>query len=249
MRRTQILLLTLLLLCGAWLDGWSGPSAAIAAEAPEPASPSTPLESGPVSVSGLPPLPFTKATMDLPHIRQEREASLAAAQQRQFNTNSDFAVTHNGQTALHLDISLARADGAKWIEVNLSEQKMYAWVGDELKNEFVISSGIRRYPTAQGVFRVWARIPAQTMSGGDREAGTYYSLPNVQWVQYFYREYAFHGTYWHNNFGTPMSHGCVNMTIEDAEWLFNWALPEWDGTRNWTRSMNESDATLVWVHQ
>ena len=50
-----------------------------------------------------------------------------------------------------------------------------------------------------------------------------YYLPNVPYVQYFYRDYAIHGTYWHNNFGTPMSHGCVNLTIPDSQWIFNWA--------------------------
>ena len=54
-------------------------------------------------------------------------------------------------------------------------------------------------------------------------SGPGYSLPNVEWVSYFVKSYAIHGTYWHNNFGTPMSHGCVNMRVREAKWLFNWA--------------------------
>ena len=50
-----------------------------------------------------------------------------------------------------------------------------------------------------------------------------YDLPNVPYVMYFYRGYGLHGTYWHNNFGTPMSHGCVNLTLADAKWLYEWA--------------------------
>ena len=142
----------------------------------------------------------------------------------------------------------ARARGEKWIEVSLNDQTLYAWRGDRLVNRFIISSGVDDNPTVTGLFRVWARTAAQTMDGGDRASGTYYSLPNVQWVQYFHHGYAFHGAYWHNNFGTPMSHGCVNLTVEDAEWLFNWAFPAWNGSGAWLRT-NENDATLVWVHE
>jgi lipoprotein-anchoring transpeptidase ErfK/SrfK len=53
--------------------------------------------------------------------------------------------------------------------------------------------------------------------------GPGYYLPAVPYVMYFYEDYGLHGTYWHNNFGTPMSHGCVNFRTEDAQWLFNWA--------------------------
>ena len=86
------------------------------------------------------------------------------------------------------------------------------------------------------------------MSGGDRAAGTYYSLPNVEWVQYFYQDYSFHGTYWHNNFGNPMSHGCVNMTNEDAEWLFCWIMPEYADETRWLHA-TEDNAVLVYIHE
>jgi lipoprotein-anchoring transpeptidase ErfK/SrfK len=56
-----------------------------------------------------------------------------------------------------------------------------------------------------------------------RRLGFNYVLSNVPYVMYFYGDYAIHGTYWHNNFGTPMSHGCVNMTTADARWLYNWS--------------------------
>lgn len=54
-------------------------------------------------------------------------------------------------------------------------------------------------------------------------SGPGYYLPDVPYVMYFYRGYGLHGTYWHNNFGVPMSHGCVNLRTEDAAWLFDWA--------------------------
>lgn len=240
--------LVMALFCGLALNGWGHPGPAAAAErlVPFPQTPAT--EGTQAGLELLPPLPFRGATLDLPRVRKEREELLASANQAQMADSSDYPVSPNGATQLHLDVGRARLEGEKWIEVSLSDQMLYAWDGDQLVNEFLISSGVQTYPTITGVFRMWARTPSQTMSGGDRASGTYYNLPNVQWVQYFYGEFALHGTYWHNNFGTPMSHGCVNLTIEDAEWLFNWTFPEWDGAGGWIRT-TENDATLVWVHR
>jgi len=136
---------------------------------------------------------------------------------------------------------------AKWIDVDLSEQRVVAYENGTPVRAFTISSGLPRWPTVKGAFRIWAKTAAQTMSGGDRAAGDYYYLPNVQWVSYFYKDYGLHGTYWHNNFGAPMSHGCVNMTNEDAEWLFFWSGPEWKGEA-WVRSSAENPGTMVIVH-
>jgi lipoprotein-anchoring transpeptidase ErfK/SrfK len=108
-------------------------------------------------------------------------------------------------------------NGVRWIEVNLSEQRVYAWEGNVLMNSFVVSTGTWATPTVTGTFKIWNKTRIQTMSGPG------YSLPNVPFVMYFYNDYGFHGTYWHNNFGTPMSHGCVNLTIPDSQWLYNWA--------------------------
>lgn len=138
----------------------------------------------------------------------------------------------------------------KWISVDLDNQRAFAWEGDKLVKSFLISSGKARTPTVTGVFRIWGKIAAQRMEGGSRAAGDYYNLPNVQWVQYFYQDYSFHGTYWHNNFGTPMSHGCVNMRNEDAKWLYDWASPTIaEGDYKWHTSSKENAGTLVVVYQ
>jgi len=108
-------------------------------------------------------------------------------------------------------------NGERWIEVNLSEQRVYAWEGDVLANSFIVSTGTWQTPTVTGTFKIWNKTRIQAMSGPG------YYLPDVPFVMYFYEDYGFHGTYWHNNFGTPMSHGCVNLTIPDSEWLYNWA--------------------------
>jgi LysM repeat protein len=136
----------------------------------------------------------------------------------------------------------------KWISVDLDHQRTFAWEGNKLIKSFLISSGKARTPTVTGVFRIWGKIAAQRMEGGSRAAGDYYNLPNVQWVQYFYQDYSFHGTYWHNNFGTPMSHGCVNMTNADAKWLYEWASPTVEDY-GWHTTGREDPGTLVVVYQ
>lgn len=112
--------------------------------------------------------------------------------------------------------------GAHWgvgreIVVDLSTQMTYAYENGNLMFSALVSTGLPATPTVQGEYAIWHRTPAQRMTGPG------YDLPNVQWVMYFYQGYGFHGTYWHNNFGNPMSHGCVNMTNADAEWLYNFA--------------------------
>ncbi len=108
-------------------------------------------------------------------------------------------------------------NGERWIEVNLTQQRVYAWEGTTLMNSFLASTGTWAHPTVTGTFSIWNKTRIQDMSGPG------YYLPDVPYVMYFYKDYGIHGTYWHNNFGTPMSHGCVNLTIPDAEWLYNWA--------------------------
>lgn len=136
----------------------------------------------------------------------------------------------------------------KWIDVDLSEQRVVAYEGTEPVRAFVISSGLPGTPTVKGTFRIWAKVPVQDMSGGNRAAGNYYYLEDVPWVQYFYEDYAFHGTTWHANFGSPASRGCINMSPADAEWLFRWAGPTANGA-GWLISDNSNPGTLVVVHE
>ena len=112
---------------------------------------------------------------------------------------------------------LANEPNERWIDVNLSEQRVYAYEGTVVVNSFLVSTGLPDTPTVTGQYNIYVKVPIQDMSGPG------YYLPDVPWVMYFYESYGFHGTYWHNNFGKPMSRGCVNMRIEDAKWLFDWA--------------------------
>jgi len=112
--------------------------------------------------------------------------------------------------------------GPRWgvgreIVVVLSTQMTYAYEDGILQRAALVSTGLPATPTVQGDYKIYLRYESQTMSGPG------YYLPGVEWVQYFYRGYGLHGTYWHSNFGQPMSHGCVNMNNTDAEWFYRWA--------------------------
>ncbi len=107
--------------------------------------------------------------------------------------------------------------GERWIDVNLSAQRLTAYQGNAPVFSTLISGGLPRTPTVVGRFKIYSKLTSTRMTGSG------YDLPNVPYAMYFYKGYAVHGTYWHNNFGRPMSHGCVNMRTQDAAWLFNWA--------------------------
>jgi len=110
-----------------------------------------------------------------------------------------------------------KSESGKWIEVDLSAQRLYAHEGQKTVLTAVVSTGRRYTPTVKGRFKIYAKYRSAPMSGPG------YYLPNVPYTMYFYKGYAIHGTYWHSNFGTPMSHGCVNMKTSEAKWLYNWA--------------------------
>ncbi|MGB7117540.1 MAG: L,D-transpeptidase, partial [Anaerolineales bacterium] len=104
-----------------------------------------------------------------------------------------------------------------WIDVVLSRQRLLAYQGNTLVEKFIVSTGTWQYPTVTGKFNVYVKYKYANMTGPG------YSLQDVPYVMYFYKDYGLHGTYWHNNFGTPMSHGCVNLQTNDAKWLYNFA--------------------------
>jgi lipoprotein-anchoring transpeptidase ErfK/SrfK len=112
---------------------------------------------------------------------------------------------------------VAVSGGEHWIDVNLSQQRVYAYAGETLMNSFIVSTGTWQTPTVTGKYNIWIKLRSTTMTGPG------YYLPDVPYTMYFYKGYGLHGTYWHNNFGTPMSHGCVNLSIPDSEWLYNFS--------------------------
>lgn len=135
----------------------------------------------------------------------------------------------------------------KWIEVSLEQQKLRAWEGDKLVMEFPISSGLW-FPTPTGDFSIWYKTRSQRMKGGSKELGTYYDLPNVPFNMFFYRGFAIHGAYWHNNFGHPMSHGCVNSPLDQVAQLFEWSGPNLPSNLGAIRATADNPGTRVFVH-
>lgn len=134
----------------------------------------------------------------------------------------------------------------KWIEVSLSEQRVRAWEGNKLIMEFPVSTGLWA-PTPTGEFRIWSKTRNQSMIGGNQAIGTYYNLPNVPNSMFFYQGYALHGAYWHNNFGHPMSHGCVNEPLASAAQIFEWAGPVVPSGQNAVRATADNPGTRVVV--
>jgi hypothetical protein len=126
----------------------------------------------------------------------------------------------------------------KRIEVVLATQKLTCFEYDKPVFTTTISSGLDigkkkangiSTLTPAGKFNVAVKMPSKHMGSGDLAQAAdieAYQLPGVAWTTFFTRQgHAFHGTYWHDNFGNPMSHGCVNMRTEEAKWLFRWTLP------------------------
>jgi LysM repeat protein len=111
---------------------------------------------------------------------------------------------------------------AAWIEVNLFEQTLAAYVGDRLVYATLVSSGLPGWDTPQGLFQIWLKVQVGKMSGGYNRPD-YYFLEDVRWTMYFNRDVALHTAYWHDGFGYKHSHGCVNLAPFDARWLFEWA--------------------------
>ena len=106
----------------------------------------------------------------------------------------------------------------------MTTQTLVAYEGDWPVFHALVSTGLPRTPTPVGTYRVFTKLVADDMRGGSYATGDYYFLPKVPYVMYFLEGgYAIHGTFWHNNFGNPMSHGCVNLPTPASKWLFDWA--------------------------
>jgi len=115
----------------------------------------------------------------------------------------------------------APSDG-RAVVVSLSLQALWAYENGQVVRSTYVSTGTERTPTPVGLFWVNNKFPVETMEG--MIAGEYYLVEDVPHVMYFNEQGdALHGAYWHSNFGTPMSHGCVNLPLDVAAWMYEWA--------------------------
>jgi hypothetical protein len=111
--------------------------------------------------------------------------------------------------------------GGRWVAIDLYEQTLTAYEGSTMVFATLVSSGLPGWDTNPGVFQVWGRNINAPMSGAEGRDDAY-RLENVPYAMYFDGDISLHGTYWHNGFGYRQSHGCVNLSISDAAWLWNW---------------------------
>jgi lipoprotein-anchoring transpeptidase ErfK/SrfK len=109
----------------------------------------------------------------------------------------------------------------QWIQINLDEQRLTAWEGSTPVFSVVVSTGRVADQTPTGVYAIQDKYRTARMQG--EHQGTTYDIPDVPYTMYFSGSYAIHGAYWHDNFGTPVSSGCINVPTEAAAWLFGWA--------------------------
>jgi len=109
----------------------------------------------------------------------------------------------------------------RWIDVDLAEQTLAVYENNQLIFATVIATGLEPFWTRPGLFQIYVKKETETMRNNDPT--DYYYLDNVPWTMYFDKARALHGAYWRTRFGYPQSHGCVNLSVGDSHWLFNWA--------------------------
>ncbi len=136
----------------------------------------------------------------------------------------------------------------KWIQVLLSQQLLIAWEGSRAVFAARIASGLRgrwgNWETPRGTFTLYYKRPSHHMRGGNRATG--YDLPGVPWIMYFTENgISLHGTYWHNDFGRPRSHGCINLSPQAAQWLYRWSWPYVPLTRELIYNTDRKGTRLV----
>ncbi len=148
---------------------------------------------------------------------------------------------------------LGVTSGEKRIEVSLLEQKLRAWEGDKLFLETPVSTGLSWWPTPKGEFRIWIKLRATKMEGGSGR--NYYNLPNVPYTMFFendkiprWKGYGIHGAYWHNDFGRPRSHGCVNLPVDAARKLYYWADPKLPEGKNSVLATSDNPGTRIIIY-
>ncbi|MBE9208322.1 L,D-transpeptidase [Nostoc sp. LEGE 06077] len=130
-------------------------------------------------------------------------------------TNAVTASSKN--ETIKQNIQTLQKSNQRWIQINLSTQRLTAWEGKKPVYAVTISTGKQSTPTRIGSFKIQSKHKSARMRGRD------YDVPNVPYTMFYQGNYGIHGAYWHNKFGTPVSHGCINVAPNHAKWLFNWA--------------------------
>jgi lipoprotein-anchoring transpeptidase ErfK/SrfK len=142
-------------------------------------------------------------------------AAIGLIELMEFNSSIVAAPTY--QDTLNQRMVILKKSNKRWIEVNLLTQRLIAWEGSKPVYAVIISTGKKSTPTIPGVFNIQSKRRIDRMKGED------YDIDDVPYVQYYSGGYAIHGAYWHKNFGRTVSHGCINLAVDHAKWLFDWS--------------------------
>lgn len=182
--------------------------------------------------------------------------------QEGFNASDQFAQINDQVISVPQSLALAPlpprvlgdTTSKKVIYVDLTNQRLYAYEDNNLIYSFLVSTGKwGRTPT--GTFSIWSKFRYVKMSGGSPALHTYYYLPNVPFTMFFSNNsvaaslgYSLHGTYWHNNFGHPMSHGCVNMRTPEAQLIYEWSDPQVPSGKSSVNASKENPGTEIVIY-
>jgi lipoprotein-anchoring transpeptidase ErfK/SrfK len=163
-----------------------------------------------------------------------------------------LAADHLRIAELRDDPSGFAADGRKWVDVSIRKQLLVAYEGRRPVYATLVSTGAgemgdpeKTSATVRGTFMIAAKHVSGTMDG-DEQTRESFDLRDVPYIQYFYKGYALHGAYWHDEFGKVRSHGCINLAPADAAWLFDWTEP--NVPPGWHGALNPKHGTLVHTH-
>lgn len=166
---------------------------------------------------------------------------------------SDVTVPGPSTTLVSNNVLGENTIGNKRIEIDLTNQRLYAFEGNTKVFDFLVSTG-KGGLTPTGTFYIWIKLRYTLMTGGSKALGTYYYLPNVPYTMYFYNDqypkwqgYGIHGTYWYTNFGHPISHGSINVKTEEVEKLYYWAHPSLNGQSS-IQAMADNPGTPIIIY-
>jgi hypothetical protein len=193
--------------------------------------------------------------------RLPRRTWLPARARRRVDGES-YVVVGQGGLVREADLLVIRpvappegvGEGDRWIDIDLSHQVLVAYDWKQPRYVTLISSGRARAPspdldyrTPKGLYQVRGKHLTSTMDN-DEPGEPPYSLEDVPYVMYFHGAYAFHSAFWHDRFGRPRSHGCINLAPRDAKWLYNWAGPDLPETWHGGVATETNPGTWVWIH-
>ncbi|WP_223642503.1 L,D-transpeptidase family protein [Corallococcus sp. EGB] len=133
--------------------------------------------------------------------------------------------------------------GARWLDVDLEAQTLIAYEGDRPVYATLISSGKPGTDTPEGLFRIWVKFAEADMTGSMGKAS--YRVATVPWTMFFEGDFALHTAYWHDRFGEPVSHGCINLAPKDARALYGWTTPEVPAGWSMAHAMPDDPGTWV----